>query len=101
MWDNELNLSTTSQSQSEHSESSATLPLVASPKFKDVFNRWNADHGSDRHELEKKFRLMFRRAYDRLQKRTSKLSTSRPLDDTADDNENTPRPGPSGPSSQP
>ncbi|BHF62435.1 hypothetical protein SprV_0200541700 [Sparganum proliferum] len=57
----------------------------------DVFNRWNADHGSDRHELEKSFRLMFRRAYDRLQKRTN----------TADDNENTPRPGPSGPSSQP
>ncbi|BHF85409.1 hypothetical protein SprV_1002857400 [Sparganum proliferum] len=66
----------------------------------DVFNRWNADHNSDRQELEKCFRLMFRRAYDRLQKRTSKQSSSRPLEDTADD-EQTPRPGPSGSSSQP
>nr|VZI26476.1 unnamed protein product [Spirometra erinaceieuropaei] len=34
MWENELNLSTTSHSQSENSESSSTLPLVASPKSK-------------------------------------------------------------------
>nr|VZI08409.1 unnamed protein product [Spirometra erinaceieuropaei] len=36
MWENELNLSTTSHSQSEKSESSSTLPLVASPKSKDT-----------------------------------------------------------------
>ncbi|BHF80939.1 hypothetical protein SprV_0702406800 [Sparganum proliferum] len=78
-----------------------SIPGYQLRSYPDVFNRWNADLSSDRHQLEKTFQITFRRAYDRLQKRTNKLSTSRQLDETADDDENTPRPGPSGSSSQP
>nr|VZI49234.1 unnamed protein product [Spirometra erinaceieuropaei] len=63
----------------------------------DVFTMWNVDRGSDRQQLEKAFRIAFRKAYDRLQKRGHKASTSRHVDDDTDGPMNCPPPSSSQP----
>nr|VZI39818.1 unnamed protein product [Spirometra erinaceieuropaei] len=59
---------------------------------------WNATRNCDQHQLDKAFRTVFMKAYDRLHKRGYRLSSSQ----CPDDNErNQPSPGPAGPSTQP
>nr|VZI45755.1 unnamed protein product [Spirometra erinaceieuropaei] len=75
MWENELNLSTTSHSQSENSESSSTLPLVASPKSKG--HKMSRTERKRRHmssrEMRRKFRGVLRWLINNSKENTKRL----------------------------
>nr|VZI54528.1 unnamed protein product [Spirometra erinaceieuropaei] len=59
---------------------------------------WNATRNCDQHQLDKAFRTVFMKAYDRLHKRGYRLSSSQ----CPDDNErNQSFHGPASPSAQP